>query len=266
MEILNYTTHKLFELRETGIYKIIHKSKPNKCYIGSASGTNSSVNIYGFLRRWNRHLQELKHNKHPNQKLQRIVNKYGLEGLEFIILENCNPDKCLERENFYITYFDAYKNGFNLNPCANNSLGRKQKKSTIEKIRKANKGRVIKQESIDKANQTKRLKKQLGIKRKRCGFLSKSRRGSKRVFIYTCFGNSFGCCYSTQDCDKFLNIPKGKSSIYISLRTFVKKQYFLSYKELSKEDVLNRVEEIHISRKNAQLKAWITRKNKKIPC
>lgn len=266
MEILNYTSHTLQELQFTGIYKIEHVSKPNYVYIGSASGLVSKNGYFGFLRRWMRHLTELKNNKHYNKKIQRIVNKYGLDGLRFSIVENCSPKMWEERENYYIDFYNSYKNGFNLKPKANSNLGTKHTKETLEKMSKSQKGKIVTKESVEKANATKRWKKQQGIKRKPCGFLSKSIKGSKRVYIYTRTGEPFACCYSGQDCDKFFGISKGKSNIYISLQTFIKKQYLPSYKELTKEEILQRVEQINISRKNARLKAWIARKNKKIPC
>jgi len=266
MEILNYTSHSLIELQSIGIYKIEHSSQPGKVYIGSAIGLNSNRSFFGFLRRWCRHLTELKNKNHCNRKLQRIVNKYGLSGLKFSIIERCSQENGIIRENYYIETYDSYKKGLNLRPKANSALGTKHSKETLAKMSKAQKGRIIKRESIDKANETKRLKKEQGIKDKPCGFLSRCIKGSKKVYIYTRQGDSFACCYSTQDCDKFFGISKGKSSIYISLRTFIKKQYLPSYKELTKEEVLQRVEEINISRSNAQLRAWITRKNKKIPC
>lgn len=268
MEILNYTSNSLLELTQTGIYKIEHSSKPGQCYIGSAVGLTSCNGYFGFLRRWMKHLTELKNNKHANLKLQRVVTKYGIEGLTFSIVEYCSPEQWEEREDFYITFYNSYNEGFNLRPKSNSNLGTKHSKESLKKMSLAQKGRVIKKESIEKANATKRLKKQLGLVPKfKARFLSRAPKSSKKVYIYTRDGAPFACCYSGQDCDRFFNIGKGKSNIYLRLKTFIKKKYLPSYTELTKEEVIKRVNEISKSRSDRNYRMWEKRKkNKKIPC
>jgi len=69
------------------IYKItaLHS---NKIYIGSS---------ISFSKRKTQHISDLKNNRHVNQYLQRIYDKYGLENLEFSILE-----KLTEEDNILI--------------------------------------------------------------------------------------------------------------------------------------------------------------------
>jgi group I intron endonuclease len=62
----------------TCIYKIQSKSNPKRVYIGSA---------LSFNRRKNIHLSDLRRNKHHSKKLQRHYNKYGLDDLDFEIIE-----------------------------------------------------------------------------------------------------------------------------------------------------------------------------------
>jgi group I intron endonuclease len=76
----------------TGIYKIKSKSQ-NKIYIGS------SIDIE---RRWKCHTSNLKNQVHGNYKLQNIFNTCELIDLEFSILELCQPEERIEREQFWI--------------------------------------------------------------------------------------------------------------------------------------------------------------------
>ncbi|MBC5667289.1 GIY-YIG nuclease family protein [Eubacterium sp. BX4] len=88
----------------TGIY-CIENIINNKKYIGQ------SVNIED---RWRHHINELKRNEHDNKYLQRSYNKYGLDNFKFYILEQCNQKDLDDKEIYWITKLDTYKNGFNL--------------------------------------------------------------------------------------------------------------------------------------------------------
>jgi group I intron endonuclease len=71
---------------DSGIYKIttLHN---NKFYIGS------SVFLRG--RKYD-HFSRLKANKHANQHLQRIYNKYGRQNFKFEYLTNCPKEDLIE--------------------------------------------------------------------------------------------------------------------------------------------------------------------------
>ena len=71
----------------SGIYQI-HSILTGRVYIGSA------VNL---KRRKQRHLLDLKDNKHDNPYLQRHYNKYGID-LQFSVIERCSKEKLIERE------------------------------------------------------------------------------------------------------------------------------------------------------------------------
>ena len=64
-------------MKISGIYKIQSVIKPDRCYIGSGVCIKS---------RWNRHLCDLRHNRHWSKKLQNHYNKYGESDLQFSIL------------------------------------------------------------------------------------------------------------------------------------------------------------------------------------
>lgn len=95
---------------ESGIY-LIRNKKNKKSYIGSA------VNIKG---RWRTHRSGLKHNKHHNRFLQRSWNKYGEESFEFSVLEYCDKEELIAKEQ---NYLDKLNPEYNLSPTAKNCLG-----------------------------------------------------------------------------------------------------------------------------------------------
>lgn len=108
---------------KSGIYKILN-TKNGKCYIGSA--------VY-IATRIATHRSSLRKNKHQSRHLQASWNKYGGWFFEFIILERCEKDKLVEREQFYI---DTLKPEYNKRPKAASNVGIKYGKQTAEHIEK----------------------------------------------------------------------------------------------------------------------------------
>ena len=89
------------------IYQI--KNKINgKLYIGQ------TVN---FQARKLRHLSSLRNEKHDNPHLQKAFLKYGEEAFEFSIIheEKCNQARLNELEEYYISKYETYLNGYNCN-------------------------------------------------------------------------------------------------------------------------------------------------------
>lgn len=139
----------------TCIYKITN-SINKRIYIGSA------VN---FRLRKNRHITSLNKNKHCNNKLQRFVNKYGIDKLSFSILEECEKQKLLEREQFYMDSLECVKKGFNILPIAGSWLNKKHTKASIKKQSLAKKGKAT-TTGIKHSEQTKDKIRQKAIGRK----------------------------------------------------------------------------------------------------
>lgn len=113
------TPAMLNQLTDLGVYKIYHVAKADVFYIGSASA-NRDVKACqkGFYRRFLEHLHYLEHNKHSSKYLQNVVNKYGIEGLRFEIIEVVNSTDrthILEREQYYL---DLLKPGYNSSKVA----------------------------------------------------------------------------------------------------------------------------------------------------
>ncbi len=103
---------------DSGIYEIRSKRFPKRHYIGS------SVRL---LNRLKDHKCRLKKGNHANQKLQRHVNKYGFEDLEFSIIELVAPADLIPMEQAHIDKGFPY---FNICLVAGNTLGRPQSAET----------------------------------------------------------------------------------------------------------------------------------------
>lgn len=98
------------EFKTSGIYSISNKVN-NKVYIGS------SKNIH---LRISEHVLDLSKNIHKNSYLQNSWNKYGGDNFELIIIELCDVDILLDREQHWIDNFVSYnrKYGYNLHKDA----------------------------------------------------------------------------------------------------------------------------------------------------
>lgn len=115
--------------RISGIYQIQSKIHTEQVYIGSAVSIKD---------RWRWHRNDLEKNKHDNQKLQNHYNKYGIENFIFSIVETCEKDVLIEREQYY---FDTLNPWFNILKVAGRPVGHKVPQWLREKLRIINTGR-----------------------------------------------------------------------------------------------------------------------------
>lgn len=84
-----------------GIYKVENLIN-GKIYIGQ------SVNIE------NRKLEHLSHAGCDKTKFHRALSAYGKNNFKWSILEECDRDKLNEREIYWISVYDSFKNGYNM--------------------------------------------------------------------------------------------------------------------------------------------------------
>lgn len=129
----------------TGIYKITNVIN-NKVYVGSA------INID---LRWKEHLNDLKNNKHHSIKLQRSYTMHGKENFIFQVIELCDKNLLIVKEQEYINYLNSYKNGYNCLPIAGSRLGSTQTVLTKDKIRTKLKGRISPRKGVIVSDETK---------------------------------------------------------------------------------------------------------------
>lgn len=84
------------------IYRIENKINGNN-YIGKTYST--------IEQRWKDHIKASKKEISKDRPLYRAINKYGIENFEILEIEYCEGLE--EREKYWISYYDTYKNGYN---------------------------------------------------------------------------------------------------------------------------------------------------------
>ena len=108
-------------MENTGIYQI-KSIQTERLYVGSA------INI---KIRWNRHKRDLLNNVHHSSFLQRHYNKYGIGDLVFSVLEFCNKENLLIKEQIYLNSLNCQ---FNTCKVAGSCYGTKKSEEFRKKI------------------------------------------------------------------------------------------------------------------------------------
>lgn len=121
-------------MKISGIYAIVNLYN-GKRYVGSS---------LSIAKRKHLHIWYLNKRNHQNKHLQRAWNKYGIDGFEFIVLEECDKDDLIGREQYYI---DILKPEYNICLIAGNTQGRKFSDEAIEKNRLAHLGKITSPET-----------------------------------------------------------------------------------------------------------------------
>ena len=114
-------------MKNSGIYKILN-TRNNNFYIGSSKE---------LKKRWSQHRSSLKHNTHINIILQRSWNKYGKDSFFFEIIEECDENTLLEREQFYLDTLSPYYNIGIQSSGGDNLTNHPDREKIIKKITKA---------------------------------------------------------------------------------------------------------------------------------
>jgi group I intron endonuclease len=127
---------KIELLPQSGIYAILNKVT-GKRYIGSAVSLSHRTKL---------HLYKLKLGTHPNLKLQNSWTKHKEYNFSFCLVELVTKEFLLQREQYWIDFYNAVENGYNINPVAGSSRGTKRgprSKETKAKISAAQKGKKL---------------------------------------------------------------------------------------------------------------------------
>lgn len=139
----------VMEDKVCGVYMIQSKAKPERIYIGSS-------NMIRY--RWSKHKNRLLNGNHHNPKLQAHYNKYGYKDFVFSVIEVCDKDNLIAREQHYIDILNPW---FNICPIAGEIIHRPCTEEQKEHLRKINTGKKQSEETI-----ARRVAKNRGQKRK----------------------------------------------------------------------------------------------------
>lgn len=93
--------------KKCGIYSYRNKIN-NKRYIGQSQRLN---------QRFNEHLCISYSPNHKDYQavIHKAIRKYGIKNFEIEILEYCSPELLNEKEQYWINFYDSFKNGYNSN-------------------------------------------------------------------------------------------------------------------------------------------------------
>lgn len=138
----------------SGIYMILNKIT-GKFYIGS------SINVNIRLKH---HENALKNNRHCNDYLQKVYNKYTPDDFLFTLLQECEQDQLIQKEQIWINFHHSYNQEYGYNICkvAGTCKGRILTNEHKKNISKTHLNRFKNMSIEEKTNYTKRLK---GIKK-----------------------------------------------------------------------------------------------------
>lgn len=102
-------------MNRTGVYQITNLIN-HKIYIGSSTRC--------LRKRWTDHKTEFRKGRH-SRHFQSAWDKYGESSFIFEVIEECHPDECLRREQYYLDLYKPYDrmNGYNTAPIAGNCRG-----------------------------------------------------------------------------------------------------------------------------------------------
>lgn len=134
---------------QAGIYHWINK-ETGESYVGSAVNLKKRFATYYSQCRIEEVLSRSK------SHILSAIQKYGYSNFRLEILEYCDPDDLIKREQFYI---DSIKPEYNILLVAGSSLGVIPSEETKMKISKALKGRSLLEETKEKMSEVRKGKK-----------------------------------------------------------------------------------------------------------
>lgn len=114
------------KLTQPGVYMLLNLQTDAR-YVGSAARSLS-------LRKAE-HLYRLRRGDHRNAHLQASWNKHGEAAFVFVVLENCPPEVCLEREEVWYQRFKEQGCAlYNKREHVASQLGFKQSRETVDRV------------------------------------------------------------------------------------------------------------------------------------
>jgi group I intron endonuclease len=96
--------------------------KDNKCYVGSSSNLSKRFSWYFSFNNLNKVLEN------STSIIARALLKYGYSGFRLYILEYCDAEQLIAREQYYINLLSPQ---YNILQVAGSSLGTKLSEATL---------------------------------------------------------------------------------------------------------------------------------------
>jgi group I intron endonuclease len=110
-------------MKKCGVY-CIENTVNNKKYIGSSKRIDN---------RFRQHKEELKNGEHCNGHLINSFKKYGIDVFKFYIIEECEEEKLLEQEDYWMEFLHTMNNTFGYN-CFSASRPKLMSEETRKKL------------------------------------------------------------------------------------------------------------------------------------
>lgn len=128
-----------------GVYAIRHKTTGKK-YIGQSQDC---------VRRWREHKNDLLRGVHANPHLQNAWNKHGPEEFEFFLLESSGFESITALEQKYLDENVGKDHCYNIaKDVLAPSRGLKRTEETKQRMSRAQKGRVVSEETKNKLSES----------------------------------------------------------------------------------------------------------------
>jgi len=87
--------------------------------------------------RWKNHRTELRGDRHHSHRLQENWNRHGEDSFVFGVIERCDEDELVEREQYWMDHYESYTKGTGLNVASNAfspMLGKRHTQKALELI------------------------------------------------------------------------------------------------------------------------------------
>ena len=121
-----------------GVYTITCVAN-GRVYVGSSTDLRSRLREHG---------RRLESGTHRNPHLVNAAKKYGLASMQYAIVELVeDPAQLIPREQWWMDRLDSFENGFNIRPKAESNVGVKRSEETRKRMSKAQKGRLVSEET-----------------------------------------------------------------------------------------------------------------------
>ncbi len=108
-------------------------------YVIECDGRQYAGSAKDIRARWSMHRHELRKGVHHSRFLQRAWKKHREDAFIFRVIEECDPERCLEREQFWI---DTLAPVFDMHLLARSPLGVKRSAETRAKLSKLASARI----------------------------------------------------------------------------------------------------------------------------